>query len=64
MHITLRDALVVKTINFLSRNLILEQHTTVVFTATADHFEPDKHELADTLKYTRTLRTNCPCRIL
>lgn len=45
MYDTLRDALVVKAMDFLAANLILEQHGTVGFTAGADHPEPGEREL-------------------
>ena len=55
MHNAFRDALVVKAVNFLAANLILEQHGAVVFTgASADHPEPihSESELANTRKPT------------
>ena len=43
MHNTLRDALVVKAMKFLTADLILEQHWTVIFTARANHPKPSKY---------------------
>ena len=40
MHNTLRDALVIKAMDLLAANLVLEQRRTVVFTARADHPKP------------------------
>lgn len=60
MHNSFGNALVVKAVNFLAANLILEQHGTVVFIgASTDHPEPGEHEVTNMRKPTYMSRTNC-----